>query len=120
MDVAIIGAGPTGLFSALALARRGHRVTVVDRDPGPAADGSWQRRGVMQFHHPHGLRQQVVTSLDAEAPEVTRSLLAAGAVQAVLPGVDGGPPLPTGMQCRRSTFERVLRAAAVAEPGVTL
>jgi 2-polyprenyl-6-methoxyphenol hydroxylase-like FAD-dependent oxidoreductase len=25
-----------------------------------------------------------------------------------------------GMQCRRSTFERVLRAAAVAEPGVTL
>jgi hypothetical protein len=25
------------------------RVTVVDRDTGPRADGSWPRRGVMQF-----------------------------------------------------------------------
>ena len=39
MRVAIIGAGPTGLFLGAALARRGHRVTAVDRDPGPAADG---------------------------------------------------------------------------------
>jgi 2-polyprenyl-6-methoxyphenol hydroxylase-like FAD-dependent oxidoreductase len=45
--VAIIGSGPTGLFLGAALARRGHGVTAVDRDPGPAADGSWTRRGVM-------------------------------------------------------------------------
>nr|WP_308128920.1 FAD-dependent oxidoreductase [Actinoplanes polyasparticus] len=30
MDVAVAGAGPAGLFCAVALARRGHRVTVVD------------------------------------------------------------------------------------------
>ncbi|HXR44638.1 MAG TPA: FAD-dependent oxidoreductase, partial [Pseudolysinimonas sp.] len=59
MRVAIVGAGPTGLFTSLALARRGHAVVVVDRDTGPASDGRWRRAGVMQFHHPHGFRQQV-------------------------------------------------------------
>jgi 2-polyprenyl-6-methoxyphenol hydroxylase-like FAD-dependent oxidoreductase len=120
MQVSIVGAGPTGLFTAVALARRGHRVTVVDRDPGPAADGSWPRRGVMQFHHPHGLRKQVVDALDAEMPEVKAALLAGGAVETVQPAEDGRPEQVLGMQCRRATFERVLRAMAVAEPGVTL
>jgi 2-polyprenyl-6-methoxyphenol hydroxylase-like FAD-dependent oxidoreductase len=44
MHAAIVGAGPTGLFAAIALARRGHTVTVVDRDPGPVPDATWQRR----------------------------------------------------------------------------
>ena len=60
MRTAVVGAGPTGLYTAIALARRGHEVTAIDRDAGPARDGSWNRRGVMQFHHPHGFRQQVV------------------------------------------------------------
>jgi 2-polyprenyl-6-methoxyphenol hydroxylase-like FAD-dependent oxidoreductase len=118
MRVAIAGAGPVGLFTAVALARRGHEVTVVDRDPGPAADGTWERRGVMQFHHPHGLRAQVTDALAAEAPDVRESLLAAGAVEIRLPdGPQAGRVV--GMQCRRSTLERHLRATAVAEPGVT-
>ena len=36
MKVAIIGAGPTGLIMGIGLARRGHQVTAVDRDPGGA------------------------------------------------------------------------------------
>jgi 2-polyprenyl-6-methoxyphenol hydroxylase-like FAD-dependent oxidoreductase len=120
MHVSIVGAGPTGLFTAIALARRGHRITVVDRDRGPAPDGAWERRGVMQFHHPHGLRQQIVDVLDAELPEVKTRLIAAGAVQTIMPAEGGRPARVIGMQCRRSTFERVLRAAAVVEPGVTL
>jgi flavin-dependent dehydrogenase len=120
MQVSIVGAGPTGLFTAIALARRGHQVTVIDRDRGPAADGEWERRGVMQFHHPHGLRQQIVDVLNAEMPEVKDRLLAAGAKQTILPPGGGRPAKVVGMQCRRSTFERVLRASAVGEPGVTL
>ncbi|MBU2670367.1 FAD-dependent oxidoreductase [Actinoplanes bogorensis] len=115
MDVAVAGAGPTGLFTAVALARRGHRVTVVDRDPGPAADGSWERRGVMQFHHPHGFRPQIAEALSAEMPEMLTALGDAGAGQIVFPG----SPFPA-LRCRRAVFEQVLRAFAAAEPGVEL
>ncbi len=117
MRVAIVGAGPTGLYTSLALARRGHAVVVVDRDTGPAPDGQWRRAGVMQFHHPHAFRSQVVDALRAEAPDVLDALLAAGAEPAVLPDQ---PERVLGLRCRRMTFERVLRAAVVAEPGVTL
>ena len=117
MRVAIVGAGPTGLFLSLALARRGHTVVVVDRDTGPAPDGRWRRAGVMQFHHPHAFRSQVVDALAAEAPEVLDALYAAGAEPAVLPDQ---PEQVLGLRCRRMTFERVLRAAVVVEPGMTL
>ena len=113
----IVGAGPTGLYTAVALARRGHQVTVIDRDPGPDDGQSWDRKGVMQFHHPHHFRQQVAEALLAEMPEVWDGLLAAGAVPARLPGQPG---VPAGLRCRRLTFERVLRSAAEAEPGVRL
>jgi 2-polyprenyl-6-methoxyphenol hydroxylase-like FAD-dependent oxidoreductase len=117
MRAVIVGAGPTGLYTAVALARRGHQVTVIDRDPGPDGAQGWDRKGVMQFHHPHHFRQQVADALLAEMPEVWDGLLAAGAVPAVLPG---RPGVPAGLHCRRVTFERVLRAAARAEPGVRL
>lgn len=120
MQTAIVGAGPTGLFTAIALARRGHQVTIVDRDTGPAEDGSWERRGVMQFHHPHGLRKQIVDAIAAEMPDVQDRLLAAGAELAILPAQDGRPERVVGLHCRRMTFERTLREAAVAEAGVAL
>ena len=91
MRSVIVGAGPTGLYTAVALARRGHQVTVIDRDPGPDGGQWWDRKGVMQFHHPHFFRQQVADALLAEMPEVWDGLLAAGAVPAVLPGQPGVP-----------------------------
>ena len=117
MRSVIVGAGPTGLYTAVALARRGHQVTVIDRDPGPDDGQWWDRKGVMQFHHPHFFRQQVADALLAEMPEVWHGLLAAGAAPATLPGQ---PQVPAGLHCRRVTFERVLRTAAQAEPGVRL
>jgi 2-polyprenyl-6-methoxyphenol hydroxylase-like FAD-dependent oxidoreductase len=38
MRAVIVGAGPTGLYTGMALARRGHEVTIIDRDPGPSGD----------------------------------------------------------------------------------
>jgi flavin-dependent dehydrogenase len=117
MRTAVVGAGPAGLYTAIALARRGHEVTVVDRDPGPRLDGSWSRKGVMQFHHPHGFRLQVVQALAAEMPEVGDDLIAAGAEQSTL---RDRPCQVVGLRCRRATFERVLRAAAVRQDRLTL
>ncbi|HEX2807654.1 MAG TPA: FAD-dependent oxidoreductase [Kineosporiaceae bacterium] len=117
MRTAVVGAGPTGLYTAIALARRGHEVTVVDRDPGPQADGSWNRRGVMQFHHPHAFRGQVVEALAAEMPEVLDDLLADGAEPATLPDQPGRI---LGLRCRRLTFEKALRSAATKQDRLTL
>src|SRR5580693_6001168 len=119
MRVAIIGAGPAGLFTGAGLARRGHEVIAVERDPGPAADGSWPRRGVMQFHHAHGFRPQVVQALAEELPEALRAWRAAGA-EPVRLRLSDGSEIPMGMRSRRETFERSLRAAALEVPGLAV
>jgi 2-polyprenyl-6-methoxyphenol hydroxylase-like FAD-dependent oxidoreductase len=117
VKTAIVGAGPTGLFLGLALARRGHTVTVVDRDPGPASAVQWDRKGVMQFRLPHYFRPQVREALLEEAPDVVDNLLAGGAV---LTPVNPFAPNILGLRMRRVVFERALRAAAAASPNVSL
>lgn len=118
MRVAVIGSGPTGLFLGVALARRGHDVVAVDRDPGPDPDG-WARRGVMQFHHAHAVRFQVVDALLAEMPEAHDAWVAAGAEPITLTLPDG-TAVRAGMRSRRETLERALRAVAAVEPGLEL
>ena len=117
MRVIVIGAGPTGLTLAAALAHRGHDVTAVDRDPGPAPDGAWRRRGVMQFDMAHGFRPPVRDLLAAEWPAAWDSWLGLGAVpiEIDLPGLDRAE---VGVRSRRSTYERALRIAAVEVPGL--
>lgn len=41
MHVVVLGAGVVGIATAYQLARQGHRVTVVDRQPGPALETSF-------------------------------------------------------------------------------
>jgi len=115
MRVVIVGAGPTGLFTAIGLARRSHDVVLIDRDPGPSGRGTWKHKGVMQFHHAHTFRGPVIDILRAELPDVLHRLTAAGAGVAVAP--DGRP---AALLCRRAVFDAVLRRCAVTEPGVTL
>lgn len=117
MRTVVVGAGPTGMYLAMSLARRGHRVTLVDRDAGPVSDEEWNRKGVMQFHHPHFFRPQVRDALLAEIPDVAQRLVDAGALPTPV-----SPVMPdfVGFRVRRLTFERVLRDAAVAEPGVSM
>jgi 2-polyprenyl-6-methoxyphenol hydroxylase-like FAD-dependent oxidoreductase len=117
MRVAVIGMGPAGLVMSAGLARRGHEVVAVERDPGPAADGNWPRRGVMQFHHAHAFRHQVVQVLEQELPEALPRWLAAGAEPVQLSRPDGSQ-VPMGVRSRRATFERALREAAMGQPGL--
>src|SRR5436190_17586897 len=98
MRAVVVGAGPVGMFCGIALARQGHEVVLVDRDPGPPIAGGWRRRGVMQFTHPHFFRPMVRQALQDLMPDVWDALLAAGGVPA-LP--EGMPPQMTGLACRR-------------------
>lgn len=115
MTIVVVGAGPTGLFTAIALARRGHDVTVVDRDPGPVGDAPWRRRGVMQFAHAHTFRGPVVDALQTEIPDAVALLRQAGATVAV---ADDGTAI--ALRCRREVFERVLRQVAAGRHGLTM
>ena len=118
MRTLIVGSGPTGLFLGASLARRGHDVISVDRDPGPSG-AAWIRRGVMQFEHAHGFRPQVPMALQAEWPAALKSWLSLGAQPVEAPDSAGSPQV-LGVLSRRSTFERALRHAATKQPGLTL
>lgn len=117
MRVVVVGAGPTGLVLGAGLARRGHRVLAVDRDAGPAEDGRWARRGVMQFGHAHGFRPQVSTVLRRHWPAAYDHWLALGA-EPVDVDLPARGRVPGGMLSRRITFERALRRAAATTAGL--
>ncbi len=119
MDTLILGSGPAGLITGAALAARGHRVVSVDRDSGPAPDGSWPRRGVMQFEHAHGFRSQVGEVLSRQWPAGLQAWLAEGAEPITLTVPQAGE-VTIGHRSRRSSFDRALRAQAEETAGLTL
>ena len=135
MKVTVIGGGVSGLGTALALARRGHQVIVVERDHTPmptSADEAfeWDRRGAPQVRHSHAFLARLHRLLLSDYPDVLATLIAEGATE-----IRFGDDLPSGiidfqhepgdddlvmLACRRSTFEWVVRRAALAEGRVEL
>ncbi len=124
--VAVVGAGIAGMCTSLALARKGFRVTVFERDiPPPEGDADaaffdWQRRGAAQFRHPHAFLGLMCSLLEEFYPELLEEFFNAGArrvdFQDMVPPhlLDQYEP-ETGdeklwvLMCRRATMETVLR-----------
>jgi 2-polyprenyl-6-methoxyphenol hydroxylase-like FAD-dependent oxidoreductase len=134
-DVIVVGAGVGGLTTAMLLARDGHRVRLLERDPAPPpADPAdcwehWERRGVTQFRLLHLFLPRWRQTIEAELPELLPQLEAAGALRfnpvADVPAeISGGPrpgderfDLVTG---RRPMVEAVMACAAAATPGLVI
>ena len=79
----VIGGGVAGLAAALLLARRGHPVTLLERDEldvGTAIDSPGRRRpGIAHYLQPHAFIPRGRVELLAQLPDVYADLIAAGA-----------------------------------------
>ena len=134
MRIIVVGGSAAGQFTALLLARAGHEVVLLDRDPiEPAADieaaaASAFRPAVPQFVQPHVVLPRCRLLLRQALPDVYDALLAVGAGEATL--ASAMPPTLsdragrlgddqyTSVATRRSTLNWVLRRAVAGQSGI--
>jgi len=124
--IVVVGSGIAGMCTAMALAKQGLDVTVIERDdPPPQGDADkaffdWPRRGATQFRHPHAFLGLMCNLLQDNYPDLLEEFYAAGARR-----VDFKDMLSPELQpkykpepgdeklwvllCRRATIETTLR-----------
>jgi 2-polyprenyl-6-methoxyphenol hydroxylase-like FAD-dependent oxidoreductase len=132
--IVFIGNGITSVVGGLLLARDGHQVTVLERDPAApttpsAAFDAWSRRGVPQFRLTHVVLPRMREVLQYELPEAIDALLAAGALRtnrmtdmpvAITGGFQPGDERYEQVTGRRPMVEATLAELLVRAPGVVV
>ena len=132
-EVLVLGGGMVGLSTASLLARDGHHVTVLERDPEPPPStveeiwGGWERRGVTQFHQAHYFQPRMTAELTRELPEVLAAAESLGALRSnviswagPLNGIEWQPGDEQFdiVTARRPVMEASVAQVAAATPGV--
>ena len=122
-SVVVIGAGIAGLGIAAFASRRGHTVTIIERDAAPLEGASpdeevsdWQRPGVPHARQGHAMLGLGISVLRQEYRPVIDDLVARGAVLVDLD--TGGDDL--GLLVRRLVFEATLRRRVEADSRVII
>jgi len=135
--VIVVGSGIAGMCSALALACRGYRVTMLERDSAPpegdadTAFFEWPRRGAAQFRHPHAFLGLMCNLLEQNYPDLLQDFYDAGARRVefkdMLPAEleSSYEPAPGDeklwvLMCRRATIETVLRRYVERFPDIRI
>jgi 2-polyprenyl-6-methoxyphenol hydroxylase-like FAD-dependent oxidoreductase len=127
LSIAVLGAGVTGLATALSLGRAGHRVVLVERDElivgEPLDSVAWPRRGIPHFQQAHSFTSRGRRELLEQFPDVFAALIAAGADDIDLTTKRKGPAQPGDedlrmVGVRRPLIEWALRQAVANEPNI--
>ena len=135
-EILVLGAGLTGLTTAMLLARDGHDVTVLERDaadpPGDAPAAAWtgwDRGGVAQFHQLHLMLPRWREVMETELPGVLDTLRAAGGLDhnalhhrpvAQTGGWQPGDERFGLVTARRPVLEAAVASAAARCPGLRI
>lgn len=134
-EIVIAGAGLNGLTLGMLLARDGHRVVVVERDPAPppmeanALWSGWERRGVNQFRMLHFMLPRWKMLMEAHLREVVDELESRGGLRlnvvAALPEeIRGeqreGDAVFETVTARRPILEAAVAAVAERTSGLTV
>ncbi|HVF79421.1 MAG TPA: FAD-binding protein [Solirubrobacteraceae bacterium] len=130
MKFVVAGGGVAGLAAALAVARAGHEVVVLerdrlDRDEGPLRVFDVERRGIPHYFQPHAFLPRGRRLLAQWAPDVLGALSDAGAEPQDLALKLRGPRRPGDedlvyLWVRRPIIEWALRRAAAREPAIEI
>lgn len=135
MRILILGAGLTGLTCGVLLARDGHQVTIIERDPLPPqvetgdAWENWERPGVSQFRQPHLMLPRWHAEISRELPELLDRLERIGAPRtnllhlrgdAVTGGWQPGDERFETVAVRRPVLESVLARLAGEQSRLTV
>ena len=124
-EILIIGGAISGLMSALALARRGFTVTIIEQDAGELPETidnifqDWNRKGAPQTRHTHLFLAKLYQLIRNREPGLLKKLQEAGAIERTFidlanasfdnPEFVEGDDEIAMIGCRRIVFEWVLR-----------